>query len=102
MACVFEPPPSMPITMNVMMSVPRAAFAVAPCVSEERIPTKRVMVVPINTYQGQAMREIGASAGANAGTAARDLLREHDHAHGGDPDRHAEDRVALHAPVARK
>ena len=67
MACVFDPPPSMPITMNVISMLPRAGVGLRACVSEERIPTRRVMVVPISTYQGQAIVDSGASAGASDG-----------------------------------
>src|SRR5262249_35708291 len=49
---------------------PAGTGSAAPCVSDERIPTNRVMVVPISRYHGQAMDANGASAPARAGTAA--------------------------------
>src|SRR5689334_18961403 len=41
----------------------------AGCVYEDRIPTTRVITVPMRTYQGQAMVPNGRSISARAGTA---------------------------------
>ena len=61
------------------------------------------MVVPISTYQGHAIVDTGRqSVGASAGTAALICLANTINAHARDPDRHADDRVATDARVARK
>jgi hypothetical protein len=64
-----EPPPSTPTTialMNVLRSVVRL-WTGAACVSDDSIPVCIVIVVPIKTYQGQAMEANGASGSASAG-----------------------------------